>query len=235
MIAILIVEDDIQLAKTFQRFLKGAGYQADLAEDYSSGKHLLISGSYSAVFLDINLKDKLTGIDLLKEIREINMNTPVIIMTGAPEVATAADAVRNAAFDYLCKPIEKELLLKVAQAAVNQKTLNDERARQIRNLETAFNQVRNAIATMEPERSYTSLSSGQHSDTLSPIIPESLLSKRENTVLSMLGDGDSNVDIASHLSISTRTVESYYARIISKLNLDGMKALRRYAIKNKQK
>ena len=60
-----------------------------------------------------------------------------------------------------------------------------------------------------------------------------VLSDRERQILSMLGQGETNADIAAAFFISVRTVETYYARIIDKLNLDGMKELRRYAIKNK--
>jgi len=58
-----------------------------------------------------------------------------------------------------------------------------------------------------------------------------LLSERERQILTLLGQGEGNTDIAAALNISTRTVESYYARMIIKLNLDGMKELRRYAIR----
>ena len=57
------------------------------------------------------------------------------------------------------------------------------------------------------------------------------LSEREREILTRLGQGDSNVDIAAALSISVRTVETYCARLATKLELDGMKALRRYAIR----
>jgi two-component system, NarL family, invasion response regulator UvrY len=57
------------------------------------------------------------------------------------------------------------------------------------------------------------------------------LSERESMILARLGQGDSNVEIAAALSISVRTVETYCARLATKLELDGMKALRRYAIR----
>lgn len=63
--------------------------------------------------------------------------------------------------------------------------------------------------------------------------PGTVLSERERQILLMLGQGESNADIAAAFFISVRTVETYYARIIDKLNLGGMKELRRYAIKNK--
>jgi DNA-binding NarL/FixJ family response regulator len=225
---ILIVEDDELLAATFQRFLTRAGYSVDIADDYSGGKALLTTGSYSAVFMDINLRGKQTGMDLLKDVREINIATPVVIITGSPEIATAAAAVRNAAFDYLCKPIEKEQLLQVAQAAVNLKRCNDETERQRKSMENALRNVRDSIATANLDVQHSV------SDLLVPSDSHqaSALSLREQQILTMLGQGESNADIAAALTISIRTVETYFARIIDKIGLDGMKALRRHAIRN---
>jgi DNA-binding NarL/FixJ family response regulator len=62
--------------------------------------------------------------------------------------------------------------------------------------------------------------------------PLTLLSEREQQILTMLGQGESNADIASAFALSIRTVETYFSRMIVKLNLDGIKGLRRYAIRN---
>lgn len=58
-----------------------------------------------------------------------------------------------------------------------------------------------------------------------------VLSDRESTILACLGQGDSNAEIAASLSISVRTVETYCARLVTKLELEGMRALRHYAIR----
>lgn len=58
------------------------------------------------------------------------------------------------------------------------------------------------------------------------------LSERESQILAAIGDGESHQDIARSYGVSVRTVESYCARIIVKLGLDGMKALRRHAIRH---
>jgi DNA-binding NarL/FixJ family response regulator len=58
------------------------------------------------------------------------------------------------------------------------------------------------------------------------------LSEREHQTLTFLARGEANADIAAALGVSVRTVESYCARILVKLNLDGMKALRKYAIRD---
>ena len=62
---------------------------------------------------------------------------------------------------------------------------------------------------------------------------EQSLTEREHQVLSLLGRGEANADIAVALAISVRTVETHFVRIIAKLKLGGMRELRRYAIQNK--
>lgn len=62
---------------------------------------------------------------------------------------------------------------------------------------------------------------------------DAALSQREEQILSMLGNGETNADIARVLAISVRTVETYYARIMEKLDLGGMRELRKYAIRRR--
>jgi two-component system, NtrC family, response regulator HydG len=154
---ILIIEDDEQLSSTFRRFLKGAGYEVDWAGDYAEGKKLLMGGKYGAVFLDINLNGRLSGIDLLREARECGIDSPVAIITGQPDVASASEAVRNGAFDYLCKPVEKDQLLRVARSAVHLKRVSDEKERYRKNLEAVFRSVRDAIITIDLNMTVTGL------------------------------------------------------------------------------
>jgi len=56
------------------------------------------------------------------------------------------------------------------------------------------------------------------------------LSEREQQILTLLAKGETNAEIAESLEISIRTVESYYTRMINKLDMQGMKDLRKYAI-----
>lgn len=223
---ILIIEDEQDLAVTFQRFLRKAGYEADLTDDYAGGRELLASGGYSAVFLDINLRGGLTGMDLLRDLREADIDIPVVIITGSPEVATAAEAVRNTAFDYLCKPIEKEQLLKSAVAALEHKAATDEKRRYQQQLESVVSNMRNALAFADVARPLTA--------RRTPDSSLDLLSEREQQVLAFIGCGEGTGDIAERLNISIRTVETHCVRIIAKLKLDGMKELRRYAIQGRQ-
>lgn len=63
--------------------------------------------------------------------------------------------------------------------------------------------------------------------------PEPPLSKREQQIMALLSQGESNKEIAKALDLSVRTVETYFSRIIVKLGLQGMKALRKHAIKQR--
>jgi DNA-binding NarL/FixJ family response regulator len=63
---------------------------------------------------------------------------------------------------------------------------------------------------------------------------ERSLSEQESHVFSLLGDGEGTTDIAAAMGISTRTVDSYYARIMEKLGVDGMRELRRRAISSRR-
>lgn len=63
-----------------------------------------------------------------------------------------------------------------------------------------------------------------------PAAQAGTLSDRERQTLDLLSQGEGNAEIAAALGVSVRTVESYYSRILIKLDLDGMKALRKYAI-----
>ncbi len=65
--------------------------------------------------------------------------------------------------------------------------------------------------------------------------PERALSEQESQVYHLLGQGEGTLEIAAHLQVSARTVESYYARIREKLGLESMRDLRRHAIAHARK
>ena len=68
-----------------------------------------------------------SGIEILRAVKKVNRHCPVIIITGAPNIETATEAVRLGAFDYLIKPIRKATLINTVKNALYQKTLEDEK------------------------------------------------------------------------------------------------------------
>ncbi len=157
MARILVVEDEAVLRLTFGQFLEDEGHDVRAAEDYTEALRHLDEGPFDVVVTDIILAGK-TGVDLLRTIRERGLDSIVIMITGEPNVETAAEAVRLGAFDYLSKPVTRDSLLKVVRVALEHKRISDERdhyARQMdvyrRELEVIFNSVNEGIVTVDAD------------------------------------------------------------------------------------
>lgn len=145
---VLVVDDTEGIRYSFSKFLAEDGYQADTAAGYEEAMTMIRESGYDVVLADIILGGR-TGIDLLKSIRMERHDSEVIMITGAPEVSTAADAVRYGAYDYVLKPVRKDALLKVVRQAVEHKALSDEREALRKNLEAVFRSVSEGIIVVD--------------------------------------------------------------------------------------
>lgn len=121
---ILVVDDEESLRFTFHAFFSDAGFVVDTAENLEEALAKIQDSCYEVVFLDIIL-GRDSGMKVLQACREKQPNTPVIMVTGAPDVKTAAEAVRLGAFDYIIKPVHLDELIRLAKLAVDHKALVD--------------------------------------------------------------------------------------------------------------
>ncbi len=119
---ILVVDDEESLRFTLGAFLEDEGYMVSSTASFPDAVELLQQSLFDLVFLDIQL-GRDSGLDLLSIIREKFFHCPVVMITGVPDVATAAEAVRQGAFDYIPKPIRQETLLRVAKMALKHKAV----------------------------------------------------------------------------------------------------------------
>jgi two-component system, NtrC family, response regulator HydG len=147
---ILIVDDEEGIRFTFRVFLEEDGYEVLTAKDYSEMKVLLKENDFDAVFADIVLEGK-SGIDVLREIKQKNEICPVIMITGAPSLESAAEALRLGAYDYIQKPVTKETLLRIVKLAVQHKQLIDEKERYRSNLDAIFQGVQDGIILVDQD------------------------------------------------------------------------------------
>jgi PAS domain S-box-containing protein len=173
---VLIVDDEEGLRLTFKTFLEKEGAEVVLAADFNEAvARLQDAGPFDLVFLDIILPGGLRGIDVLPRIRERGMDCPVIIITGQPQVETAAEAVREGAFDYVPKPVKKETLLRLYHSALSFHSLKtenrrmaEEKDRYKRNLEAVFRSVDEAIIAVDVDGHISSVNSALDSLCGSP-------------------------------------------------------------------
>ena len=144
-----------------------------------------------------------TGIDLLRTVKKGNPNAQVIIITGAPSVDTAAEAVRHGAQDYLVKPVRQGDLLRVARFAFRQKQLSDEKDRCRSNMEAIFKNVRDGIITVNAQMGVVDLNDAAM--RLCGFKKEDLISGSLETMIR--GCGGACVDVAKEILSTRKAVE----------------------------
>ncbi len=113
---VLVVDDDPTLRRMLTRLLKRAAYDV---VDVGSGREALAAlgaKRCDVVLSDIHMPDG-DGLELLRSVRRVDLDIPVILMSGKPDVATAATALEFGAFRYLTKPLETEAVEKVVRQA----------------------------------------------------------------------------------------------------------------------
>jgi|GEM_PF-289731 len=113
---LLLVDDDPEVLRGFDRVLTSKGYTVITAKSAKDALKALSKDSFDVVISDITMPD-MSGIQLLREVRGRDLLVPVVLITGSPEVRTAAEAVEFGAFQYLVKPVQKDSLLRVVEHA----------------------------------------------------------------------------------------------------------------------
>jgi len=110
---VLVVEDEPGVARFVEQGLKEAGYAVDVAMDGMEGLSYARSADYDAIVLDIMLP-KMDGLEVLREIRDHRIKTPVLLLTARDGVDDRVQGLDTGADDYLVKPFAfPELLARV--------------------------------------------------------------------------------------------------------------------------
>jgi two-component system response regulator HydG len=150
MAKVLIIDDEENIRFTFEDFFSDEGYEVATAEDYDDALKMIEVSDIDIILADINLKGK-SGIDILKEVKTRKLNCPVIMITAAPDLDTASDALRLGAFDYVSKPVQLDSLMRIIKTAMKHKTLADEKEKYRSNLEAIFKSVKDSIITVDKD------------------------------------------------------------------------------------
>lgn len=101
--SILIVEDESTMRTTLAESLLNSGYVVETAEDGAEALKKFERETYEVVITDVRLPG-MNGIDVLRRIKKVSMETPVIVITGYGTVTTAVEAMKEGAADFIMKP-----------------------------------------------------------------------------------------------------------------------------------
>ena len=117
---ILIVEDERNLALALGQIMAEAGYFADTAHNGEDGLRYGMCGLYDVIILDIMLPGK-NGFEVVKELRDRQISTPVIMLTARDDVKDKISGLDSGADDYMTKPfVPEELLARIRALAQRQ-------------------------------------------------------------------------------------------------------------------
>src|SRR5512137_2824487 len=125
---ILIVDDEVNMRLVLKTMLTKEGYDVETAADGLEALALLKRHDVTACVTDLRMP-KLDGMGLLNRMVEEYPSIPVIIITAHGTVATAVDALKKGAFDYITKPFDQEELKNVIGKAVKTRVLSEEEVR----------------------------------------------------------------------------------------------------------
>ena len=114
-----VIDDDDAARDSLEFLLKSARLQV---QTYDSARNFLkqISGAAAGCIITVVRMPEINGIELLRKVREMDLQTPVIVITGHADVPLAVEAMRAGAIEFLEKPYDDELLLAAVRTALGQ-------------------------------------------------------------------------------------------------------------------
>lgn len=129
---ILIIDDESFIRENVERILGDEGYQVLSAANGKHARDIVTTDEIDLALLDLNLGPE-NGIDVLKNLKEIDPDLLVIIITGYGSVESAVDALKLGAFHYMKKPFKADALRVIVKLALQTQTLK----REVRSLKRA--------------------------------------------------------------------------------------------------
>ncbi|HKS80700.1 MAG TPA: response regulator transcription factor [Candidatus Acidoferrales bacterium] len=204
MIRALIADDHAVVRRGLIELLKEEIPDIEFSEAGTSEEALTLlkKHNWAIVILDISMPGT-SGLDILADLKEVRPNVPVLFLSVHPEEQFAKRAIQAGAAGYLTKEsVPAELVKAVRKVLSGGRYISEE-----------------LTDRLARELGHRSWPAGHES-----------LSPREFQILRMLASGMGSTEIAKELAISVKTVSTYRARILLKLNLRSTADLIRYAI-----
>ncbi len=126
MARVLVVDDEEAIRFTFQRFLTDAGHEVSVAEYENDAREILSANEFDVAVIDRILPDGNSGLDLMKEIKNLQLSCEVIMISGLPMFRDSSKAEEDEPFTYLTKPIRGSEIVQHVEEAVKESMLKEE-------------------------------------------------------------------------------------------------------------
>jgi EAL domain-containing protein (putative c-di-GMP-specific phosphodiesterase class I)/FixJ family two-component response regulator len=117
-IKVLLLDDDQAVLRDYGRLLRSFGYSVDAAGDGHAALERLETEYHDVVVSDLRMPG-MGGLEFLREVRGRDLDIPVVLMTGAPDIDSAMQAIEYGAFRYLTKPVDRSVLGQVVEKAAH--------------------------------------------------------------------------------------------------------------------
>jgi len=122
---VLVVDDELDIREGLETLLSLEGYKVDLAANGGEGLRKIESRAYDLVLLDLMMPDR-SGMDVLRDVRERDRETPIVMITAYGSVEAAVNALKLGANDYFSKPWDNEKLLIEIERMISKRRLEYE-------------------------------------------------------------------------------------------------------------
>lgn len=142
---ILVVDDELPIRELLSTILTGEGYSVSTASSLSEALKLIKEDFYDVIITDLKLP-KGNGIDVLRQIRRLNLDTLGIVLTGFGSVESAIEALRTGAYDYITKPFHADEIKILVRKALEYKKLHKENIYLRRQIQSTH-RVENIVGT----------------------------------------------------------------------------------------
>jgi putative nucleotidyltransferase with HDIG domain len=125
---VLVVDDEDTIRTALARFLRGQGYEVEVAESGAAALTALERQRFVVMLCDVRMPG-MTGLDVVPKALRLDGDLAILMLTAVNDAATATDALSHGAMDYLVKPIELAELQRAVERAAHRRHLEIERRR----------------------------------------------------------------------------------------------------------
>lgn len=122
---ILIIDDEKAIRETLKEILEYEDHNVSLAEDGKVGLSMIRDGKYELIFCDIKMPE-MDGMDLLERIELLDIDVPIVMISGHANIETAVESLKKGAFDFLEKPLDLNRVLVTVRNALDRQSLQKE-------------------------------------------------------------------------------------------------------------